>query len=873
MPEIDTIQKRRFSYVLSDIEQAKQIGNGLNAHEILLDYEKNDLLIIDSELNEWSLQSYIKNIADGLLPNSHIKSDNQHLLATETTDGFMSSEVYNMVYDIYNNINSINKKINLSIQNSPFIVDELDYSIQDNMFVIDELLINNGGFILNVNDMVELVSRGDNNRTEIIYLLYDSFGYDIGYSIDCDYNDSYIRLGTEIYYYDVKKHVYINNDMYILPIIMIDRLSKFKSDNMFISDAEICDITRRKLPNKDSEIIIRDHIVKNKLVSKVLKTNLKTDYTKAICYIPFNGNDSDIISSQSLNKYASYTESPYGKMMCNASDEGDYVSFKHDKIFTVEFLINLDIDIMAENLISLYDNNNLEETVNIQLVDNEIIAMNANNKKIQCKCNKGYNFIQLKITPENISLYINNEIKDSIDVVASYDKIRVTSLYNNIGELIISNNDTFIHNNEINIVPTFRYLLSDDISINKKTSFNIYNKNDDFNLLLERKNANNLSKKDRISIMFNHDIADIYNNVSSILNIRDNKLTLDKNNFNINDTIVVFNSSNELYKIYNIIDILDDSVLVDDIILDDIIGFNVSRITDTLPVKLNVSDIELNNIIKRNNSINVILDKDYSNDTNFNLNYKKKIYKNKLYDDIHNINKVKVDGVELQRRELNNISFNKSDFSCIFNGSYMDTSFNNNEIVSFSDNNVDVCYKIRLTDFIDVKDMDIEIIRKFIDFNIKLEVATNIGSTLYINDIEYHTDNYIELIYIDRIDISDDYDISIHMRMSSEQINTLIIRTINLDMTFNSIDSFYSKDINNTISQFVIMNSNGIFTNINDLLEINYSYEVDDFTINESNLEQLSTNYNGLHLVENSANIVYVSDNNRLYRLDKKYVR
>ena len=84
---------RRFVYRPEDINVVKEKGV-LNAHEVLLDYNNNDIILIQEDLKEWSLIDFIKNSLADKLSSEHLKLSNAHRIVSDKNNGFMSTSQF-----------------------------------------------------------------------------------------------------------------------------------------------------------------------------------------------------------------------------------------------------------------------------------------------------------------------------------------------------------------------------------------------------------------------------------------------------------------------------------------------------------------------------------------------------------------------------------------------------------------------------------------------------------------------------------------------------------------------------------------------------------------------------------------------------------
>ena len=82
---------KRFAFVYNDINAIDKAD--LKPHEVLLDYNLNDLVIIDSEGKQLYLKRYMQKILYNYA-ETHAEHFKAHINANNILPGFMSAEDY-----------------------------------------------------------------------------------------------------------------------------------------------------------------------------------------------------------------------------------------------------------------------------------------------------------------------------------------------------------------------------------------------------------------------------------------------------------------------------------------------------------------------------------------------------------------------------------------------------------------------------------------------------------------------------------------------------------------------------------------------------------------------------------------------------------
>lgn len=884
------MEKRRFSYVLNDIEVAKTIGKGLNPHEILLDYDNNDIIIIGEDLEELSLHDLIRENNSNFITKDHIKSDNQHLLVTENNNGFMSSKNYKNLCDIDGYINYLKESISISVQNNPFIVKEINYTIVDNTLVIDNLLLENGFYDLKLeNENIELSQREDECRTELIYLSYDGEKYQLMY----DYNkvvfkQNIINIADKTLIYDTKRHIYTDGINILIPLLKINRnnnkeFSELNKDgfieSQYIDYNEIIDICRYRLPVKSYDTILDDFtkkINKNFTHPKIFKTNIVPDNPKALCSILMNGNCTDSVSNTSFNREMIYTPSPFGKMMRCASGDSDLITFKSVNNFVLEFMLNSSF-IDHEELLCLY-NEDIEDIIHVGILDNKlIISINNTFIKTQLNIDKEFFFVKILIKNNTMSLYINEILIETkiLSDMKPCSKIELKSCNTAIGNILITNDLQYKNkyiNDVVELVPSFKAITFDDVLYEVNKKINVFDNSDnDMDMQIKLANYNKISAGDTLKIKLGDNLVNYYNNDLKVNDIVDNILTVNNNNFKKGDNLVIFKNATNIIEYCKVIDIIDNELYIDKIITDNIIGCYISSINDSYPIKIYAGDILLSNVYKHDDYITILFDKEYDLHTQFELYYIKKNKKNCLNNIVKNINKVNYNGIQMDSVPDLFIHLNRNDISCNYNDEVFEFNKVEKHFKAFVNDKIKLELSINMKDFFNINDLPMEILNQFLYLNAIINLSSG-ENEVSINGTKYNRGNIVSEYILDNIKWDENGIVKIIIETQSSKDNAIIL--FNDIRLYINTDSklFFKKNEVGTIDKFLIYNRNGVFTNIDSELDIYVDEYDNDILYHNALVRHTIAKHNDCELIKDYFGLAKLIYKNKIYHLDKNYI-
>lgn len=913
MSENSTKKDLQFVFPLTDYYVAEK--RGFKAHELLTKYDgdnANDLILIDDNLEPHSLFDYITSALKNKLEISHIKSTNQHLVATELASGFMSATDKMNLNSLQLVVNYIKEIINNTMTTDIFYLKDLSYEILD-----DKLKINGqikcGNFILDIpSTLLKLTDRPDKDftnaygkvsyRDDLVYakLIENENNIpelELVLSSDIKYNEDIIVISNKEYIYNKTNFIYESETEKIIPLYKLRRYNStyVSPDNimgrrgdLILSSDEIFNVG---IFNKNDEDInytltknisrLKQGLTYNNNKVRILRSNLSRDVKSALLYIPFNNSDEDKINSFTLNKNCSYQKSPYGNMMRNSSDKGNYVQLsKKVSNFMLEFLLDTESIVdKSETIISL-KNITIADIVTI-VNENGVLKTIINNTKyvIPIDFNKKFNFINLQynLSSGKLVVYINSEKTNEYNIATIDDPIRyiqVEAMDTSLGEVLISTQMDNICNDintNVYLVNGFNdiksYIDMEYITTKMSVTDTL---NDYYKATFSLATTTKISKNDILSFNFNNNIVDIYNSSLTISDIYSNKILVKNNNFKIDDIVIIYNGVKNMENYYHVINTDGDYIYLDKIIDTTLIGYHIDNIFNGTKLLVKIGDEILDKIYTDKNSINVMFDKEYDIDSEIEVTFIKSDFINSIFDKVNTFEIVSINDIYLEKSESNElINLNKDDITVKYNDKLISNEKLQSERLGIVNDKINISCDVNMNDFIIIN--NVNNLNKAVEISCDIRLSSG-SNEVIINDKSYDRGNLLTDYHIDNLKIDDNGHITFNINTkSNNSIGKIIIEKINIIVRFKDGELFKILNQDNKVTDYVLLSDKYIYTDSTSPINIIITEKTDNYKTIE-NYTEITNEIDGYSIVIDDNNILKIKNKNKFYDLDKRYI-
>lgn len=841
---------KRLAYIFNDINSLDI--NNLKKHEVLLDYNNNDIIVVKEDGTLFSMFNYIAEKTKRFLNDTHMTLENQHLLANSKRSGFMSLNDYNLLQLCSNKISEIAEQILLNKKES-YNIKSLDYTIEGKKIIVDAVIKNNNLSIIPKNNIINIPNRPSkdfiNAYTKQGYmdcLVYVNENYEMKLLTNVILNETSIITLEKTYIYNENMNIFINSEEIIIPLykIRLRNNTLISSENIMgkltnddIVENEIIDIARHERPNESLERLLLKNIhnVYNsfgfKDHSKILMTNLiPEDYNDNYLYISMNKDQYDKLSNQSLNKNPIYKKSPYGYMARKALSIGDYITLNDLSKFTFEILINnrsFDISDINESFVQFKDVS-LNDKINVQVYSNGVVEIDAvqNNElslitKLNLDLKTDYAFLKLNIGNDLIEIYLNEELmyRDKIDDIKikylliptmniGFGEVRIAK-YGYINPII--NKNTYLITNSANdsIIVETDTISKDENGLKTTSDFNIVD-----------------GKIAYIDVSFENQIVDQMDSYSyDIINGIDGNIIYIDNTWQYKqgDIITITDGISNIQNQYRVNDLTDESLILDKIVPYNYENYKVSKWH--VPIKLydkNNNEV-ICHIIKNDYWVRIFLDQEYTENSKFKIEFISLLDNGKIPSKIKSVESVQFgDKYTIHsKNKLKTISTQNVDIT--FNDILVDGSIKNKPLVAINDN-IACNIKFNIYDFIRPYVKSSPIIN-----NMVIEASLLIcggNNDVWVNGKKLNTESSIIPYKITDLEVDLNGDVNINITTETQNtIGKLIISDINIDLSVNGFDAFIIENQDNQITDFGIVNDEKILINSKDPVYI-YIFEL-----------------------------------------------
>lgn len=812
---------RRFVYRPEDINVVKEKGV-LNAHEVLLDYNNNDIVLIQEDLKEWSLIDFIKNSLADKLSSEHLKLSNAHRIVSDKNNGFMSTAQFKTLNESKELLEEIKNKIMITEDLSDIEIINKEFELNENDITVN-LSVKLGSFIYRINKTISVLDRPDidfvgmSGKTGIRYDLIDIVVnddklLDIEYKADIKILENCVYDNDEIYEY--RKGYLYNEEKRIYPLYTIE----VRNNNRFSIENKNGYIKENLELNDIYDFKIGYDFTKTRYITSLKDSN----YTKnsVIAYVPFNGDSIEKKSKIDLNKNISFKNSPYGYMMRSCINEGNMIDIIKQRNFSCEFLITNEY--VDEELVSFY-NVQIEKVLSIYIEDDKLYIKDMNGNVAKSNIIKdSFIFINIKFMSTlqfvQISQNGGNEMQLNTNIdITSIRKFQINGINTPIGQFIIYNNTTYSNNlvnNNLNLFNKSE-LYNEKIITYREKIFNLYDSNEYFNVSVNKFNPDKLSKGDYLIFNFNKNLAIYSDDEVKIIDHSGNKLVLeDGHNLEEGDIVTI----KKYREYYNTMILFVDG---NDVYINNIPNFSLFNATiynidkNSAYFNLYYEDNVLPNVERISKSVyKVYIDRDIPLDAVFKIRFNE-ILNEKFK--IGEITSVLFDN-ELALSNILEKTFDKSEITIKYNGVQVSNDFLKNEKVIFINDTVELECEIFLNDFIDFSKIDPLLFNDLIHVSAEIEMSSG-SNDLYINDKLYKRGNVISSYKINNevdklIDPNGVVNIKIRTGKGSKKGKLLLgnfkIRLYSVNKENNL---FYLKNENDKIIDFVMRHNDVIYIN------------------------------------------------------------
>lgn len=810
---------RRFVYKPEDVNVVKEKGV-LKAHEVLLNYDNNDIILIQEDLTEWSLIDFIKDSLADKLSNEHLKLSNAHKIVSDKNNGFMSIEQLKVLNESKELLEEIKNKIIITEDLSDIEIINKGFELNENDITV-KLSVKLGSFIYKINKTLSVLDRPDidfvgmSGKKGIRYDLIDIIVnennlLDVEYKADIKILENSVYDNDEIYEY--RKGYLYNEEKRIFPVYTIE----VRNNSKFSIENENGFIKENLEPNDIYDFKIDYDFTKTRYMTSLKNTNYAKN--SIIAYVPFNGDSIEKKSGIDLNKNISFQNSPYGYMMRSCVNEGNMIDINKQKNFSCEFLISSDYT--NEELVSFY-NSVLEKLLSIYIEDDKLYIKDMN--EVIAKTNiikDNFIFINIKFMSTLQFVQISQNGKNEMQLNTNLDlssirKFQINDINTPIGQFIVFNNTSYSNDlisNNLNLFNKSE-LYNEKVITYREMTFSIYDSNEYFNVSVNKFNPNKLAKGDYFVFNFNKNLAIYSDKTFKIISHSGNKLTLeDGHNLEEGDivtikkyrdyynTVILFVDGNDVY-----INKIPNFSLYNAII------YNIDK--NSSYFNLYFGDEKLPNIERVSKSIyKVYIDRDIPLDATFKIEFNE-ILNEKF--EIEEMTSVLFDN-ELALSNVLETTFDKSEITINYNGVKLSNTFLQNEKVMFINDSIELDCMIYLNDFIDISDINPLLFNDMIHVSAEIEMSSG-SNNLYINDRLYKRGNIVSTYKVtNEIDKLIDSNGVMHIRIKTEKgtkrgkllLGNFKIRLYGVNRKNNL---FYLKNENNKITDFVMRKNDVIY--------------------------------------------------------------
>lgn len=891
----------RLAYVLNNVNAIDK--SELQPYEILLDYAKSDIIVVQKDLSLFSVKNYISSITRDFLSSTHTKLSNQHLEATSTRSGFLSptdkiklDRCAELIKDISNIL--INNK-------APYTIKELSFNIVNDKLEITSK-VNTGG--LDIVPDKTILNIGE-RPTDTFMNAYDRIGYrddvvllDVNTNIICikynvQYSDDTIVIDGESYNITDRFSYKCGNNEYV-PLYKIRRRnnSYISENNIFgklsdnnITINEITDIGRYTLPVNES----LDHVLvsnlntginlSNKIHSKILLSNIKRDIDKqAFVYQSLDNTLIDLVNKQNLGKDVIYKKSPYGTMMRKAFNEGNYISFNQVEDFVLDFLIDTSSIHNDDTMIGLIDAT-LQPVITIGCDNSKLVVVSGDVKKtIDIDTIRKYQSIKITKRGTLINIYVNEVYKDSLISNINYmiKFLSIPAKKISLGEVMMTTNMNYVNkhvNSNVYLTDTFITTDNNPTLIKRTEQFSLVDKTKN-GFTAKFSNENVLNKDDSIFIYFNNQTVNIPVDMGiNIVSIDGNKISLNKiGNLKVNDIIKIFNKYDNIDNSYRINNIQNNIIYIDSIIPQKFKGYSVCKLNNCVPINISINNEKLTKIVKDDYYIQVILDKAYTSNSVITIDYVEKVdTDNSILDNINSINSIKFADKYTNTTSTLLKSLANTDITYTYKGNIITNAQKTKPIVIINDN-IELSLQFNIKDFLMCYD-NIESILETLEIAMDIELSGGSNDVL-INNKKINTKGNILSISLNKDNLTIDEDFNVNVKISTktgEKIGKLILDKIYVKLyntPYKNIRVFDVRNSLNQVTDYCVITDDLLFLNSKEETKIFIEEKQDSYVI-VSDYTPLTEEINGYVLANVSGNIliVHVADN-RAYHLNKYYV-
>ena len=827
--------RKRVVRVLDDINEVL-VNDRLRDYEILLNYNELDFCVIFEGGKIWSVKKEIAERLNNKLGIDHLKNSNAHNIATEDKNGFMSSDQCKYLNKLLSNVEELQETVRTHVNLSEIKVNSKNIYVEDDKFKISANVF--CGLNFKIQKDIDCPSRPSINfinnegeigyRKDIIVLKLKDKIFDIEYYEDIAIISNKILINNKYYNVEGNKLYSDDGDMYhSLYVINV-------YNDEYISDTNI----NGKISNSISKNEILDIFPSTDIEKKEYKTNIKeTNYNiNAIqCYIPLNGDEYERKTKQFLNKTISYKNSPFGLMMKNSINEGNVINFDRSNQFNFEFMIDTEF-VVNETLVTLF-NNTLDEFIKVTYENGFIFVKDSNS--LHCKLelpSEKFSYIRLSFNKYNKSVQLNiNEkynstLKTEIDIT-TLRKFQINACKTALGQILLVNGN--YHNNymsnKIKLIETSNHYGNTKI-FDKKIQFKLSDDINDFNVNVNKSSNNKLNPGDYIIFNFNRKLSPIPYEYFSINDYIGNRITVNNNNFEKDDMVIIENN-NEIF----MTSIISIDEITNELILEEIPKFNmlhhkiynVTRDYSYFNLRLKNEDELLGNIYKINGIYTLKVNKEIPLDSEFIISFKEIIDDKALYDNSNEeIEIVLFDNLHGIKSNQIVSTYYKNEITLLFNGTQIDNEFLKEKINLFKGDDIELTAVISLGDLFNKSSIDISMVYNITNISAEIELSSG-SNPVIINGKEYNRGNILSKYRINKEDMYIDLNaMTIYIKIQTKKDITegkLLLKTLNFNFSLLSnenIEIYYIVDNYMKITDYLIMDKSTNDTYINSDKEI-----------------------------------------------------
>ena len=903
---------KRFAFVYNDINAIDKAD--LKPHEVLLDYNLNDLVIIDSEGKQLYLKRYMQKILDDYA-ESHAEDFKAHINANNILPGFMSAEDYKNLYNNIKNTETIYELINYNLRNNKNTISDLNYTLKDNKLNISCSLLN-GVFKFGIDDKeLELEKNSASvtyltNKYDLVILHFSNFN-DLDYRIlnNVEISNNVIIWKNITYKLNLKNYCYENidnpdDDSLIIPLLKINKSNRI-----------ITRIYRQKLDISLDLLLKNNYIdlimgnyhtekVENSIITNAFEEPTKK-YDDIIVNVPFNNNENEINSLFDFGKEVYYTNSFNGKMMKGAKYEGNKFRFDSINKFKFEFIINNNyISTKGEDIIIL--GNNDIDFIKVSIKEYNKLLLTFSNKDIvypisyNIDTNKLYTHVTIDKFENSCNVYIDNEIiacdlaVDEKDVINS---IYIPAKDTSIGNIVIGNSDVEGQTYDTNKLFNNFSLLDNKTDYVTLENCNFipamiqYGDNNKFSYKLNISSKNKISKNDSLELYFYNELSndlpliDIDAEIESLNSIRVDQKYI--NYFNIGDDIYIEIDNKKICNTIKYIDYESNEIVTDMNVSGNnfIIKSKYCKVYSKnicSPLEVYIGDEKINNIIIEDKYYKVIFKKDYE----INQDTLIKVVFNELLHDKDNLNNINIKSSNVKFGDipdkntisksfvvgdiLNSVNIKNPIIKMSVNGKELE----NDKFLYYSDDN-DIYFNLNVNiDDIIVNSYSYKVLNDLFDIECKLTFSTGSNKAI-INGEEFDCNGYVIRDKIVKLKIDEDDMINLNIKTSNGNKKAkLYIESLEINLVAKEIGKISMiQSPNGRITDYIYMADKLVYDSCCTIRLMYESYIDNSKTVFSGAYRIISDTYKGYRIVQDANEILKILDeNNRMYDLDANYV-